>query len=117
MGGLGYHARVFIHHYKAIIEMALTTAQRKHLKALAHARKPVVQLGNAGVTEAVLRELDRALERHELLKVRLPAVERSERSAMAQSLREASGAELVQEIGRVAVLYRPARKPRLTLPG
>lgn len=102
--------------FKAIIKMALTAAQRKHLKALAHARKAVVQLGNAGVTEAVLKELDRALERHELLKVRLPALEREQRAVMARKLCDAGNAELVQEIGRVAVLYRRAQKPRLKLP-
>jgi len=96
--------------------MALTRTQRKYLKAAAHARKPVVQVGNAGVTDAVLKELDRALERHELLKVRLPAVERDERNEMAQKLSGAVGAELVQEIGRIAVLYRRARTPRLVLP-
>ncbi len=96
--------------------MALTAAQRKHLKALAHKRKPVVLVGNAGVTDAVIKETERAIERHELLKVRLPAIERDERSEMAQKLGDAVGAELVQEIGRVAVLYRRAQKPRLKLP-
>ncbi len=103
-------------------------------KALAHQRKAVVQVGNAGVadgnearaarqgsrdcgfTDAVLKETGRALDRHELLKVRLPAVERDERSAIARKLGEAAGAELVQVIGRVAVLYRRANKPRLKLP-
>lgn len=96
--------------------MALTTKQRKHLKALAHARKVVVQVGNAGVTDAVLKETDRALERHELLKVRLPAVERAARAELARKLCDGTEAETVQEIGRVAVLYRAAQKPRLKLP-
>lgn len=96
--------------------MTLTTKQRKHLKALAHARKPVVQVGNAGVTDAVLKETGRALERHELLKVRLPAVERAARAEMTRKLCDGTEAETVQEIGRVAVLYRPAQKPRLKLP-
>jgi RNA-binding protein len=96
--------------------MALTAAQRKHLKALAHVRKPVVLVGNAGITDAVVKETERALERHELLKVRLPAVERDERSEMARKLGDAVGAELVQEIGRVAVLYRRAQDSRLKLP-
>src|SRR3990167_7702027 len=90
--------------------MALTTKQRKHLKALAHARKAVVQVGNAGVTDAVLKETGRALERHELLKVRLPAVERAARAEMTRKLCEGTEAETVQEIGRVAVLYRRGGK-------
>lgn len=96
--------------------MALTSTQRKHLKALAHKRKPVVLVGNAGVTDAVIKETERAIERHELLKVRLPAVDRDERGELAKKVSDAVGAELVQEIGRVAVLYRPAQKPRLVLP-
>jgi len=96
--------------------MALTAAQRKHLKALAHKRKPVVLIGNAGITDAVAKETERAIEHHELLKVRLPGVEREQRSEMAQKLADAVGAEVVQEIGRVAVLYRRTQKPRLKLP-
>ena len=114
--------------------MALTAKQRKYLKALAHARKAVVQVGNAGVTDrnearaarqgcrdcgftdAVLKETARALERHELIKVRLPAVERAARAELTRKLCEGTEAEAVQEIGRVAVLYRPAQKPRLKLP-
>lgn len=109
-----FHSALRTRH-SALLNM-LTSAQRKHLKALAHKRKPVVLVGNAGVTDAVVKETERALERHELLKVRLPAVERDERGEMAQKLSEAAGAELVQEIGRVAVLYRRAQKPRLKLP-
>jgi RNA-binding protein len=96
--------------------MALTTRQRQHLKGLAHKQKPVVMLGNAGVTDAVIKEIDQALEHHELLKIRLPGVERAQRTEMFQRICQATGAEAVQEIGRMAVLYRPAQKPRLALP-
>lgn len=94
----------------------MTPKQRKHLKALAHKRKPVVLVGNAGVTTPVLKELEIALERHELLKIRLPGGERAERTKMVQQICDATGAEAVQEIGRMAVLYRRAQKPRLALP-
>ena len=50
--------------------MALNVRQRQHLKALAHHRKPVVQVGNAGITAAVIKEIELALGRHELLKIR-----------------------------------------------
>lgn len=96
--------------------MALNAKQRKHLKSLAHHRKPVVQVGNAGVTPAVIREITQALDTHELLKIRLPGVERDERHNLLEQVCEATGAEAVQEIGRVAVIYRRAKKPRLTLP-
>ena len=60
--------------------MALNVRQRQHLKALAHHRKPVVQVGNAGITAAVIKEIELALGHHELLKIRLPGVEREART-------------------------------------
>lgn len=96
--------------------MALSAKQRKHLKALAHHRKPVVQVGNAGITAAVVSEITLALDAHELLKVRLPGVERDARHALLGEICEAAGAEAVQEIGRMAVIYRRAKKPRLKFP-
>ncbi len=96
--------------------MALSARQRKHLKALAHHRKPVVQVGNAGVTTAVIREIAQALDVHELLKIRLPGVERDARHTLLEKICEATVAEAVQEIGRMAVIYRRAKKPRLKLP-
>ncbi len=96
--------------------MALNVKQRQHLKALAHHRKPVVQVGNAGVTAAVIKEIELALGRHELLKIRLPGVEREARTEMLKKICEATGADAVQEIGRVAIVYRRAEKPRIALP-
>jgi len=96
--------------------MALTAKWRRHLKALAHHLKPVVSVGNAGVTAPVIREIEQALEHHELLKVRLPGVERGKRTELLRQICDTTGAEAVQEIGRVAVIYRPARKPRLSVP-
>ena len=96
--------------------MALNVKQRQHLKALAHHRKPVVQVGNAGSTAAVIKEIELALGRHELLKIRLPGVERETRTEMLNKICEATGADAVQEIGRMAVIYRRAEKPRLKLP-
>ena len=96
--------------------MGLGVKQRKHLKALAHHYKPVVRLGNAGVTAPVMQEIELALERHELLKIRLPGIARADRTQMLKRICEACGADAVQEIGRVAVIYRRAEKPRIALP-
>ena len=96
--------------------MALNVRQRQHLKALAHHRKPVVQVGNAGITAAVIKEIELALGRHALLKIRLPGVAREARTEMLEKICEATGANAVQEIGRMAVIYRRAEKPRLVLP-
>lgn len=96
--------------------MALTQTQIKHLKALAHHRKPVVTIGNAGLTAAVLREIGIALKAHELVKVKLPALEREARQEIFERICSESGAESVQHIGRMAIVYRRAAKPKIQLP-
>lgn len=96
--------------------MPLTPRQRKHLKALAHKLKPVVQVGNAGVSAAVVEEIGFALAHHELLKIRLPQAERAARAAMFEQICAALRAEPVQTIGRMAVLYRPGDEPRIRIP-
>jgi len=95
----------------------LTERQKRHLRGLAHALKPVVRLGNAGLTAAVLREMARALEDHELIKVKAPGADREAREALFAALARESGSALVQRIGHVAVYYRPrAEAPRLVIP-
>jgi len=64
----------------------------------------------------VIKEIELALGRHELLKIRLPGVEREARTEMLKKICEATGADAVQEIGRVAIVYRRAEKPRIALP-
>lgn len=97
--------------------MQLTEKQRRHLKGLAHPLKPIVLLGNAGLTDAVVAETTRALEDHELIKVRLPGVERTGRDATLQSLAERTGSAFVTRIGHVAVLFKPREKlSRIVLP-
>jgi len=88
----------------------LSPALRRQLRARAHALKPVIWVGDAGVTDALLAEADRALSDHELVKVRLPAVDRTQRGVLAQRLCDALGAHEVQAIGRVRVIYR--QRPR-----
>ncbi len=84
----------------------LSEAQKRHLRGLAHGLHPYVIVGGAGLTAAVLDEVDRALAHHELIKVRLNAADRDARQAMVERLCRESGAELVQRIGHVAVLFR-----------
>lgn len=98
--------------------MLLTEKQRRHLKGLAHPLKPVILMGNAGLTAAIVAETDRALTDHELIKVRLPGQDRAERDAALASLAERTGSAMVTRIGHVAVLYRPNPElPRIVLPG
>ena len=99
-------------------ELTLTERQRRHLRGLAHALKPVVRLGNAGLTEAVALETDRALTDHELIKVKAPGVDREARDTLFTELARRTGSALVQRIGNVAALYRPRPDvPRIVIPG
>ena len=100
----------------ASIYMKLTEKQKRHLRQIAHSLKPVVIVGDAGVTEGLVRELDLSLEHHELLKVRVNAEDRDSRQALIEALCEKTRSTLVQRVGHVAVLYRRAEKPRITLP-
>ena len=96
--------------------MPISDKQRRWLKAQAHHRKPVVSVGQAGVTERLLAELEGALAHHELLKVKVAAGDRDLRDGMIAQMVEATRAELVNRIGNVAVLYRANPKKRSPLP-
>ena len=89
---------------------ALSGAQRRRLRALAHGLKPVAELGRHGLSEAFVGEVDRALESHELVKVRLRAG-RDERQQLLPELAARLGCEAVGMVGQVAILYRPASDP------
>tara|TARA_R110002072_G_scaffold284396_4_gene448590 strand:+ start:56717 stop:57052 length:336 start_codon:yes stop_codon:yes gene_type:complete len=83
----------------------------KKFRAIAHGLKPVVTIAQNGLSESVSKELDRALSQHELIKVKISAGDRTARQAIIGEICTATGAERVQSIGNIAVLYRPARKP------
>ena len=96
---------------------AISAAQKRYLRGLAHALKPVILVGGKGVTDAVLAELGLALERHELLKVKVAAEDRDTRDAWIAELATRSGAALVQRVGHTATLYRASNeKPQIVLP-
>ena len=95
----------------------MTNSQRRFLKGRAHTLKPVVTVGNAGLSDSLLEELDLQLESHELLKLRLRVDERDARDEFIAQLLASSGAELVARVGNIAILFRARRRePRLTLP-
>ncbi len=91
--------------------MRLTARERRDLRRIGHHLQPIVTVGDAGVSEGVIAETDRALTDHELIKVRLPAGDKSDRQALTQSLCEACKAQAVQHIGRIALIYRKAERP------
>jgi len=84
----------------------LSSSQRRTLKARAHKLEPVVHIGAKGLTGEVVEEIDRALKAHELIKVRAGALERDERDLAVSAICEKTGADAVQQIGKVFVLYR-----------
>jgi RNA-binding protein len=87
--------------------VSLTPRERSHLKARAHALEPRVQVGHAGLTEALAREVDRALTAHELIKVKILGEDRDARRGIAAAIAERTEAALVYSVGKVVVLWRP----------
>ena len=90
--------------------MPLSEKQKKHLRRLAHPLHPLVMLGNAGLTEGVVSELDRALADHELVKVSARVGERASRNAALDELARRTSAQLVQRVGHIGVFYRRSQR-------
>lgn len=91
--------------------MELNPNQLKELRRRGHHLKPVVLTGAAGLSNAVIEEIGRALTDHELIKVKLSATDKAARQAMTQEIEHATGAIAVQLIGRTALLYRENPEP------
>ncbi len=97
--------------------MALTNSQKKFLRQAAHHIKPVVWAGQHGVTEALLNEINEALERHELIKIKLRLGEREDRDAGIEEIVGKTGAESIQRVGNILTLYKCNEdKPVIKLP-
>jgi RNA-binding protein len=92
--------------------MSLTSLQIRELKKQAHPLKPVVIVGQHGLSENVLAEIDSTLDTHELIKVKLAGADKDDRKALSSAIEEGLSASLVQIIGRVAVFYRPNPKKK-----
>lgn len=93
--------------------MTLTPDRKKHFRSIGHNLKPVVTIAGKGLTEGVIAETDRALEDHELIKVKVAIADRDSRKEAIDALCGSCNAELIQEIGKVALLFREARKPKI----
>ena len=93
----------------------IKSSQRKWLRGQAHSLDPIVHVGKAGVTDAVVVTLQEALTCHELIKVRLHAPD--DKKALAAELGSRAGADIVGLIGHIVILYRPhPTEPKLALP-
>src|SRR3954464_15873719 len=90
--------------------LTLTPVERSALRAEAHGLKPVVIIGEAGLTPAVMKEIDASLNAHGLIKVRVFGDERDERVAMYETICNELDAAPVQHIGKLLVIYRPKKE-------
>jgi len=88
--------------------MSLSSKQIRNLRSESHRlkQKPVVIIGQNGLSESVMNELEQALKHHELMKIRLPGLEKTDKQAMLDELSTQLDATLVQSIGHTAVLFR-----------
>ena len=89
---------------------ALSIQERKRLRQIGHALNPVVMVGGQGLTENVIEETARALNDHELIKVKIAGEDREARAQVIEQLAEATQSQVVQKIGKIALLYKKAPK-------
>ena len=94
----------------------LTGKQRRHLRGLAHALKPLVQIGKGGIDDGLVAAVDRALADHELVKIRLGDAAGIDRHDAAEQLAGKTNSEVAQVLGNVVLLYRAAEEPEIELP-
>lgn len=86
--------------------MTLSEKSRRELRGKGHTLKPVVSIGNAGLSEAVMREIELSLEHHELMKIKVGGADREQRAQIIKEICASFDAELVQAIGHIALIYR-----------
>jgi len=95
--------------------MTLSNDDKKHLRGIGHKLKPVVTIADKGLTDNVMAELNRALNDHELIKVKISLSDREAKKATIEQACQRLKAELVQTIGHIILLYKRADKPNLKL--
>ncbi|NQZ25068.1 MAG: ribosome assembly RNA-binding protein YhbY [Colwellia sp.] len=96
--------------------MSLNKKQIQHLKGVAHPLKPVVLLGNNGLTEAVVAEIDYALNHHELIKVKIPTDDKENKALIVEAICRETNATQVQLIGKTLVIYRESAEKKIRIP-
>ena len=99
------------------LKMKLTNNQKKYLRSIAHDLKPFVMIGQHGLSESVIAEIDSTMLKHELIKIKLRVEDRDEKQKITEKILEFSHAVIVQVIGGVIVIYRPFEdNPDIILP-
>ncbi|MGB1261603.1 MAG: ribosome assembly RNA-binding protein YhbY [Cognaticolwellia sp.] len=96
--------------------MNLNKKQIQYLKGLAHSLKPVVLLGNNGLTEAVVAEIDFALNHHELIKVKIPTEDRETKALIVEAICRETNATKVQVIGKTLIIFRTSEEKKVRIP-
>ncbi|SEI88646.1 RNA-binding protein [Allopseudospirillum japonicum] len=95
--------------------MSLSNDQKKHFRSIGHQLNPVVLVAEKGLTTGVIAEIERALQDHELIKVRFSISDREQRDALIEQAAQQVNALIVQKIGKVVLYYRKAAKPNAKL--
>lgn len=95
--------------------MTLTPENKKKFRSIGHGLKPIVTIAGNGLSEGVANELNRALDDHELIKIKLAIEDREQRKAITAEICKSNKAELVQAIGKTALIYRVAKKPKVSM--
>ncbi len=93
----------------------LTVKQIQHLKALAHNLDPVVMIGDKGLTDAVIKEINANLNAHELIKIKVLGADRDFRSTLINDICNKTESLLVQHIGKLLIIYRKSDKNKISL--
>ncbi|BFM14176.1 YhbY family RNA-binding protein [Maricurvus nonylphenolicus] len=91
--------------------MPLSADRKKQYRSLGHNLNPIVTIAGKGLSENVIAELNRALDDHELIKVKLMVADRDLRKQVVKEMCKEARAEIVQEIGKVALIFREAKQP------
>jgi len=96
--------------------MPISPDRKKQFRTIGHKLNPIVTIAGNGLSEGVVAELNRALDDHELIKVKLALSEREDRKLVVEELGQLPGVEIIQEIGKVVLLYKPNKKanPKLS---
>lgn len=96
--------------------MNLNKKQIQHLKGLAHSLKPIVLLGSNGLTEAVIAEIDYALNHHELIKVKIPTDDKETKTLIVDAICRETNSIKVQTIGKTLIIYRQSVEKKINIP-
>lgn len=97
--------------------MKLTNNQKKYLRSLAHSLKPIITIGQQGLSDAVLLELKSSMQSHELLKIKLRNISREDKRDVIDKIITFANAFLIQSIGNSVIIYKPfIEKPVILLP-